>query len=120
MEVGAKPREDAVEREDAVGRAVEIDAMTVFSVDGVRVMRPEGPIRIERWRAQGNARPLTLELARCDSIRMKVTEEIRSAAGAWIRVSTELRQDRLLPDCCERTRSDVNQSINQPTGGRPW
>lgn len=88
---------------NAIGWIVEADSMTVLRVDGVEVMRPQGPIRIERWTAKGNARVVTLEIARCDSIRMKVAEEVRTAAGTtWIRYSTELRQERPLPKCCTR------------------
>lgn len=90
---------------EAVGVTILSDSgMTVLAVDSVIVMRPGGPLRIERWRAKGNGRPLTLEVARCDSIHMQVTEEASGGAGAWIRYSTELRQKGPLPYCC-RTNS---------------
>jgi len=88
----------------AIALTVEAESpTTVIRVDGVEMMKPEGPLRIERWSAKGNGRPLLLELARCDSVRMTVTAEVRAAEGAWIRYSSELRQKGALPNCCEAT-----------------
>ncbi|MYE17307.1 MAG: hypothetical protein F4Y07_12590 [Gemmatimonadetes bacterium] len=87
----------------AIALTIEAElTMSVIRVDGVEVMRPEGPLRIERWSAKGNGRPLLLELPRCDSVQMTVTEEVTSA-GQWIRHSSELLQNRALPSCCEAT-----------------
>ena len=88
----------------AIALTVEAEStMTVTRVDGVEVMRPKGTLRIERWSATGNGRPLLLELARCDSVRMTLAEEERAAEGAWVRHLSELRQDGALPNCCETT-----------------
>lgn len=88
----------------AIALTVEAEStMSVVRVDSVEVMRPEELLRIERWSAKGNIRPLLLEVARCDSIRMTVTEEVRAAEGGWIRNSSELRQNGPLPNCCEAT-----------------
>ena len=88
----------------AIALTVEAESpTTVIRVDGLEVMKPEGPLRIERWSAKGNGRPLVLELARCDSVRMTVTEEVHAADGAWIRYLSELRQNGALPNCCEAT-----------------
>lgn len=88
----------------AIALTVEAEStMTVFSVDGIEVMRPEGPLRIERWSAKGNGRPLLLEFARCDSVRMNLTEEVRAAGGAWVRHLSALHQSDALPNCCEAT-----------------
>ena len=88
----------------AISLTVEAEStMTVFRVDGVEVMRPAGPLRIERWSAKGNRRPLFLELPRCDSVLMTVTEEVSGAEGTWIRQLSELRQNGTLPHCCETT-----------------
>ena len=86
----------------AIALTVEAEStMSVIRVDGVEVMRPEEPLRIERWSARGNGRPLLLELDRCDSVLMTVTEEVPAADGGWIRYSSELRQNGALPNCCE-------------------
>ena len=78
----------------------------LLAVDGLKVMAPRELVRIERWRSKGNLRPLTLllELHRCDSVRLASVEFARDqAARTWIRYSSQLRQTRSLPRCCEST-----------------
>ena len=76
----------------------------LVAVDDLEVMAPGELVRVERWRNRGNLRPLDLllKLDRCHAVRFASVELARDEdRGTWIRYSSELRQTRSLPNCCE-------------------
>lgn len=100
------------------------DSLRVLRVGGIEVMNPDSLTRAEQWggAAIGRSLHLSVELPRCDSVGIAVSETWLSGKENWSRVLGSLAevvadtsrlaeltirsyptQSHPLPDCCERT-----------------